>query len=138
MTLVNAAGHTIAGAGIIGGGGSSFTFQNAGTVTASGSAGMVFAPAATLVNTGLIQAAGGPLTFVNGATNTGGIIRADGSSVTFLGGRRHGRNPGRHQRRQHGVELDLSRAPLCKSPPAPARPSRQRLTPGAASTYRAP
>ena len=85
LTLVNEAGHTIAGGAVIGGGGSSFTFRNAGTVTANGSAGIVFAPAATLVNTGTIQAAGGPLTFVNGATNTGGIIRANGSSVTFLG-----------------------------------------------------
>ena len=86
MTLLNAAGHTISGAGMIGAAGSPFTFQNAGTVTASGSAGMVFTPTATLVNTGLIRAAGGPLTFLNGAANTLGTIRADGSTVSFSGG----------------------------------------------------
>ena len=64
MTLVNAAGHQITGAGTFGFmGGEPFTFQNEGTVTAAG--GMGFAPGVTVLN-------------------AGGTIRADGSDVVFL------------------------------------------------------
>ncbi len=86
LTLVNGAAHTITGAGVIGGFGAPFTLQNEGTITADGSAGLVLAGGATVVNAGMIQATGGsPLTFYGGATNTGGTIQADGSTVTFLG-----------------------------------------------------
>ena len=106
LTLVNEAGHTIAGGAVIGGGGSSFTFRNAGTVTANGSAGIVFAPAATLVNTGTHPGRRRSAYFRQRSHQHRGdhprerLVRdipRDGAG--------HGRNPGRHQRRQHGVEL---------------------------------
>jgi hypothetical protein len=95
LTLVNGADHTISGSGRIGASGSGypFTFRNDGTVTADGSAGLSFGAGANVVNAGLIQAVGGStLRFLSSSvTNTGGIIRADGSLVllrpsSFTGG----------------------------------------------------
>jgi hypothetical protein len=91
MTLVNAAGHSISGAGVIGGSGQPFTFRNDGTVTAGSSAGMVFAPGTTLQNNGTLAVAAGSQTnivgpFGNfaGQTLTGGDYNIAGT-LQFTG-----------------------------------------------------
>lgn len=84
MTLVNTAGHTIRGAGVIGTGASGLVFQNAGTVKADGTDGIVITYVASVVNTGTMEAAGAGLTFYHSnVNNTGGLIRANGAQVTF-------------------------------------------------------
>ena len=85
LTLVNDTAHSITGSGVVGGGGPTFTLDNRGTVTATGGAGLIFAPSAAVLNSGTIQATGGPVQFINGAANTGGTIRADGNMVSFTG-----------------------------------------------------
>ncbi|MCL5279953.1 MAG: hypothetical protein M1376_08620, partial [Planctomycetes bacterium] len=66
LTLVNGAGHSITGAGVLGGF-QPFTLRNEGTITGQGSAGLEFWPTVTV-------------------ENTGGTIRADGTKVTFTYG----------------------------------------------------
>jgi hypothetical protein len=58
-------------------------FTNQGTVSATSSAGLSIDPSASgAINTGVMQALGGPVTLENGTfTNTGGIIRSNSGTV---------------------------------------------------------
>ena len=85
VTLVNGAGHTIQGAGMIGD--PYLSVNNQGTIVANQSAGMTIG-GPSIVNSGtMTAAAGGGLTFYsNSIDNTGGTIAANGGMLNFQGG----------------------------------------------------
>ena len=66
MTLVNGASHAIAGFGTVGGGGAGFTFDNLGTVAASGGPGLTFTGGA-FQNNGTLAINAGSQVFVTGS-----------------------------------------------------------------------
>ena len=76
MTLLNAAGHTISGAGAIDGSGTAFTLQNAGTLAVTGSAGLTLGPSVTLANFD-----GGTRTLTGGTYNISSTFQFTGADI---------------------------------------------------------
>jgi phosphodiesterase/alkaline phosphatase D-like protein len=82
-TLINSAGSTIQGAGVIGDG-ENFVLNNQGVIDAVGSNGLLINPTQAVVNTATIEAgAGGTLDLQAAITNTGGAVLATGAGATF-------------------------------------------------------
>ena len=97
MTLVNAAGHTITGAGHVGGmGPGAFTFQNDGTVAARGGTGLLVMPSTTFQNNGRFVVDAGSYaeilgsfgnftdhTFAGGTYGVAGPLRFTGADIVM-------------------------------------------------------
>ncbi len=86
-TLINDTANTIQGTGEIGAA-TSLTFNNKGTVDATGSTALVVAPTVPMTNSGTLEAtAGGALELVDTVNNTGATIQSTGTnSIVFLNG----------------------------------------------------